>query len=63
MPKIRKAITAGVVAGVAAAVAVLTKAGGGHLDAPTIGQALGAAVAAGVAAGWATWRVPNAPAQ
>lgn len=26
------------------------------------GALLGAAVAAGVVAGWATWRVPNAPA-
>ena len=59
LARIRKAVTAGVTAGGAAAFTVLTKSGW-HLDQTTITQALGAFVAAGALAGWATWKVPNA---
>jgi uncharacterized membrane protein (UPF0136 family) len=58
MARIRKAVVAGLGAGVAAGAAVLFKAGA--LDDTTIGQALGAFAAAAVAVGWATWRAPNA---
>ena len=61
LARIRKAAVAGITAGAAAAIAVLAKSGW-HLDHVTVSQALGAFVTAAAAAGWATWRVPNAPA-
>lgn len=61
MEKVRKAVIAGLGAGIVAALGVLLKAG--RLDSVTVSQALGALVAAGASVGWATWRVPNAPAE
>jgi ABC-type transport system involved in cytochrome bd biosynthesis fused ATPase/permease subunit len=58
-PRIRKAVVAGVTAGVAAAIALLAKSGW-SLDQATVSQAVGAFVAAAAVAAWATWRVPNA---
>lgn len=60
MSKIRKAVVAGVGAGVGAAVTVLAKSGW-RLDSATLGQAVGAFLAAGLPVGWATWRTVNAP--
>lgn len=60
MARIRKAVTAGLVAGAGGAFSVLAKSGW-HFDETTITQALGAFVAFGVAAFYATWRVPNTP--
>lgn len=54
---VRKAAFAGLGAGLAAALAVVLKAG--VLDRSTVSQALGAFVSAGAAVGWTTWRVPN----
>lgn len=54
---IKKALVAGVGAGLAAAVGVLAKAG--SLDQATIGQAIGAFAVAAVAVGWATWKARN----
>lgn len=59
--RIRKAVVAGVGAGIAAGGAILLKAG--NVDDTTIGQALGAFAAAAATIGWATWRAPNAPAR
>jgi hypothetical protein len=62
LARIRKAVTAGLGAGIAAAVALVAKAGW-HFDNATLSQALGAFVAAAAAVGWATWATPkNAPA-
>lgn len=58
MSRIRKAVVAGLGAGIAAGAAVLLKAGA--LDDTTIGQALAAFAAAAVTVGYATWRAPNA---
>jgi hypothetical protein len=58
MARIRKALVAGLGAGVAAAVAVLVK--GGSLDRDTIGQALGAFIVAAVPVGLATYSARNA---
>lgn len=60
LARIRKAVVAGLGAGVAAAVPVFWKAGNANGD--TISQALGAFVAAAALVGWATWRTPNAKA-
>jgi len=60
LARVRKAVVAGLVAGTAPAVAILTKAD--RIDSASIGQALGAFVAAAAVAAWATWRVPNAKA-
>lgn len=57
---IKKALVAGIGAGLAAAVGVLAKAG--KLDQDTIGQALGAFAVAAAAVGWATWKARNKPA-
>lgn len=56
--RIRKAVIAGVGAGLAAAVGALVEAGGVSED--TVAKAIGVGVAAGVSVGWATYRVPNA---
>lgn len=58
MARIRKAVVAGVMAGVATAAGVVFKAG--NLDRDTIGQALGAFVAAGVPVAIATYKTRNA---
>jgi len=58
--RIRKAVIAGLSAGLSVAVGALVAAG--SLDQEQISKAIGAGVAAAVVAGWATWRVPNAPA-
>jgi hypothetical protein len=60
LARIRKAVVAGLGAGVAAAVPVIWKSG--KLDSATISQAVGAFVAAAALVGWATWRAPNTPA-
>lgn len=54
MSKIRKALVAGLAAGVTGLGTAL--AGGARLDSQTIGAAVGLAVTAA----WAVWRVPNA---
>lgn len=56
--RIRKAVIAGLSAGVSVAVGALLAAG--TLDQEQVSKAIGAGVAAAVAAGWLTWRVPNA---
>jgi len=58
LARIRKAVVAGVAAGVAAFLGAL-----GQTGAPTqddLSKALGLAVVAAAVAGYATWRVPNA---
>jgi len=59
LARIRKAVVAGLGAGIGAATTVLANAGW-HLDSATVSQALGAFVTAAAALGWATWRVENA---
>ncbi len=61
MSKIRKAITAGLVAAAGAVVSAITTTG---VPADSSGwlQLLGAAAGVGLAAALAVWRVPNAPA-
>lgn len=61
LARIRKAVVAGLGAGVGAAVAVVAKSGW-HVDSTTVSQALAALILAGVPVGWAAWRVPNAKA-
>ena len=56
MPRVRKAL----VAGVGAALTALITAAVQHGGIPDA-AAIGSAVALGVAAAWAVWRVPNAP--
>jgi hypothetical protein len=58
LARIRKAVIAGLGAGLSVAVGALVAAG--TLDQDQISKAIGAGVAAAVVAGWATWRVPNA---
>lgn len=58
LARIRKAVIAGLGAGLAAAVAVAAKAG--TLDRATVSQMIGAFVVAAAITGLATWRVPNA---
>lgn len=58
--KVRKAVTAGVSAGVGAAVTYQVGVGW-KFDAEHVAGSLAAFVAAAVPAGWLTWRVPNAP--
>jgi hypothetical protein len=63
LARIRKAVIAGVGAGIAAAAAVVVKAAEtGTLGEETTQQAIGAFIAAGTVMGWATGRVPNATA-
>jgi hypothetical protein len=61
MNKIRKAITAGLIAAAGAVVSAITTTG---LPKDSSGwlQLLGAAAGVGLAAALAVWRVPNAPA-
>lgn len=59
LARIRKAVTAGLGAGLGSATTVLVKAGW-HLDSTTVSQALAALILAGVPVGWATWRIENA---
>lgn len=61
LARIRKALVAGLGAGVGAAVAVVAKSQW-HLTSETFSQALAALILAGVPVGWATWRAPNAAA-
>ena len=56
--KVRKAVIAGLGAGVAAGVGALMRSG--SMTSEDISNAIGVGVAAAVAIGWATWRVPNA---
>lgn len=55
--RIRKAVVAGLTAGLGAGVAVVLKAG--NTDSTTLSQALAAVIAVGGPVAWATWRVPN----
>lgn len=57
LARIRKAVVAGLGAGLSVAVGALVAAG--SLDREQVGKAIGAGAAAAVVAGWATWRVPN----
>lgn len=59
LARIRKAIVAGLGAGIGAVVAIEAKAGW-HVDSVTISQDLAALILAGVPVGWATWRTANA---
>lgn len=59
MARIRKAIVAGVGAGLGAAVALVAK-GEWKLDSTTLGQAVGAFLTTGVLVGWATYKARNA---
>jgi hypothetical protein len=59
LARVRKAIIAGLAAGLSVAVGALVAAG--TLDQEQVSKAIGAGVAAAVVAGWATWRVPNKP--
>lgn len=61
MAKIRKALVAAVSAAAAALLGALAQGG---VPADTVGwlAVLGTAASAGLVAGYATWRVPNAPA-
>lgn len=61
LARIRKAVVAGLGAGIGAAVAVEAQAGW-HVDSTTFSHALAALIIAGVPVGWATWRTPNAKA-
>jgi hypothetical protein len=63
LARIRKAIVAGVGAGVGAAASVITAAASTHpLGITDLELAIGALIVVGAAAGFATWRIPNAPA-
>lgn len=59
LARIRKAVIAGLGAGVGAGVSVIAKANW-HLDSVTISQALGAAIAVGAPVGYATFKTRNA---
>lgn len=58
--RIRKAVVAGVGAGITAGLGALAAAG--TLNRDELTKALGVAVAGGAAVAWTTWRVPNDPA-
>jgi hypothetical protein len=58
LARARKAVMAGVGAGVAAVVATLTN--GVTLDADGVAKLAGIFLAAAIPVGWATWRIPNA---
>jgi hypothetical protein len=58
LARIRKAVIAGLGAGIAAGVGALTIAGAPTKD--QVSKALGVALIAAVGTGWATWRAPNA---
>jgi hypothetical protein len=55
--RIRKAVIAGLSAGVSVAIGAIVAAG--KLDEEQVSAAIGAGVAAAVVAGLAVWRVPN----
>jgi hypothetical protein len=57
LARVRKAVIAGLSAGVSVAVGAIVTAG--SLDREQVSKAIGAGVAAAVVAGWATWKVPN----
>lgn len=61
LAKIRKALIAGLGAGIAAGVGALTIAGAPTKD--QVSKALGVALVAAVGTGWATWRTENAKAE
>jgi hypothetical protein len=58
LARVRKAVMAGVGAGIAAVVTALST--GVQLDADGIAKLAGIFLAAAIPVGWATWRVPNA---
>lgn len=57
MERIRKALIAGLGAGLSAGIGVLVNGGTGR---DNLSLAVGSAVVAAAVTGWATWRVPNA---
>ncbi len=59
LARIRKAVIAGLGAGIAAGVGAL--AAGGALTKDQVSKALGVAIVAAAGTAWATWRVPNKP--
>lgn len=59
LARIRKAITAGLGAGIAAGLGAVATSGA--LTRDEVSKALGVGLVAAVATGWATWRVRNAP--
>lgn len=59
LARVRKAITAGILAGISAAAGSI--AVGGALTQAEISKAIGIGIGALVVTGWATYRVPNAP--
>lgn len=59
LARVRKAVIAGLGAGLSAAVGALVVAGALNRD--EVSKAIGVGVTAAVATGWATWRVRNAP--
>lgn len=61
--RIRKAVIAGVGAGLAAGIGALAEsAAQGDITEAAVSRAIGLGVAAAVSVGWATWKVRNAPA-
>ncbi|XVU25826.1 hypothetical protein ACQPZJ_01840 [Actinoplanes sp. CA-054009] len=56
--RIRKAVIAGLGAGISTGVGALVVAG--TLNSEEVSKAIGVGVAAAVSVGWATWRTPNA---
>jgi hypothetical protein len=60
LARVRKAVIAGLGAGIAAGFGTLVQSGAPTKD--EVSKAIGVAVVAAVTVGWATWRVPNKPA-
>jgi hypothetical protein len=59
MARIRKAVVAGVGAGLTAAITLLASSGV-PTNADEVGQLAGAFLAGALPVAWATWRIPNA---